>query len=233
MMPEKAASGPGARQVHVLSGSAKRSSKEGYNISGILLHSGLDLAVQLAPFLHIHCGIGLIQNGLELFVTIVRFVPFGTAAERQVHICSRRNPSIPATDGKRPLHPLVPKGRTGKHIDFDDYAGLGCHLFIHLGEGRTKIAVWDGELEFDTIGMARLSQQRFGLFDVLPLVRLGVGALGGITGLYPVVVGHPAHRLDEGLYLFTILDQLEGFAHAFVIKGCHVAAHHDGRNPAR
>ncbi len=109
-MPESAGSGPGARYVHVASTGTERSSKEGYDVSGILLHDALDLTVHLSFFLDIDCSISRVQKGVEFIVTIVRFGPAGPTAERQVYIFSRRNPPIPATNGKRPLLPLVPKG---------------------------------------------------------------------------------------------------------------------------
>ncbi len=71
-MPEETASGPGARLVHVALAGAERNSKEGYDIRGILLNDGLDLAVQLPALLDIDCGIGLVQKGVKFFVTIVR-----------------------------------------------------------------------------------------------------------------------------------------------------------------
>ena len=52
--------------------STERSSPEGYEVPGILLHDGLDLAVQLLALLDIDCGIGLFQKDIERFVAIMR-----------------------------------------------------------------------------------------------------------------------------------------------------------------
>ncbi len=195
------------------------------------------MAIQLAFFLEIDCAIDRIQNGVKLWVAVVRFGPGGIAAEGQVDIGSRRDPSTPAADGKRPFRPLVPKGIAGIDIDRDFYAGQGGLLFKHLGIGRTKAIVSGGECELKGIirSIARLSQQRFGPLDVLrPPVHVGVGAIGGGVGQYPVVVGHPAQRLDEVLDLLTILGQLEGLHYVGVRgKGFQVDARHDGRNPSR
>ena len=71
-MPEKATPGPDTGLVHVALAGAEGNSKEGYDISGILLNDGLDLAVQLLARLDIDSGIGLVQEDIEFFVAIVR-----------------------------------------------------------------------------------------------------------------------------------------------------------------
>jgi len=59
-VPEEAAPGPIAGLVHVDLAGAERNGPEGYDIPGILLNDGLDLAVQLLALLQIERGIGLV-----------------------------------------------------------------------------------------------------------------------------------------------------------------------------
>ena len=76
--------------MHAALGGAELSSPDGQDVRTFILHDFLDLAIDLTPFVDVGCGIKLIQKGVEFFVAIERFGPGGTAAERQVYICSRR-----------------------------------------------------------------------------------------------------------------------------------------------
>ncbi len=57
--------------MQVASTGIELGSKEGYDVSGILLHDALDLTEQLSFFLDIDCSINRVQNGVEFLVAIV------------------------------------------------------------------------------------------------------------------------------------------------------------------
>ena len=71
-MPEEATSGPVVGLVDITLAGTELNSPEGYDIRGIRLNHGLELAVQLLSLLDIEGGIDLVQKGIDLFVAIVR-----------------------------------------------------------------------------------------------------------------------------------------------------------------
>ena len=103
-----------------------------------------------------------------------------------------------AVAGTRPFRPVTAKGHSihwsqkavgGQQVDVDGDTGRGSHLLVYLGEVDAKVAVGNGEVELDAVGIARFGQQQSGAFDVLLPAGVGRGAPGRIAWRYQVVVG--------------------------------------------